>query len=395
MSESNATTHLKTPCPGQASSQHCTVLCSVGNCSLGRHGLVAENRDVASVGAAEIMVAGNPEGGNRYLGISTDGNPSSLTIGINEKGVISGMAARYCHPMSAQGIPAGVIINRCLQSAGSAEEMAAQIQAIIRTEGKNRAGSAFSCADYRELYVVEGYKKASEIFGPLKDTVFAYANYALTDRLKRYEKVSRGHQRATQAFTLLDQHRGALTVPFLIRFCRDHEHPPDTAYTWDDRNICTHGFGNDTRGSGICLSHRKYPHLLSVLWSAFNQPCKTPYVPFYIGINRLPKVYTHAEAYTVFENLAVLLEYYPEYQTAVRTYWEAFEMQTLREGENMEKRVAELAEGRRTDAARELLTGFVAGKADRAVADAFKITKKIKRDGRRKKHGAKLDIISS
>ena len=45
--------------------------------------------------------------------------------------------------------------------------------------------------------------------------------------------------------------------------------------------------------------------------------------------------------------------------------------------ENARKQVADLVEGQQTDAARELLTGFVADKADRAVADAFKIAKKI------------------
>ena len=159
-------------------SRGCTVLCSVGKCTRDRHGLVAENRDVPSVGSAEIMVMHNPKEGNKYLGISTAGNPSSLTVGVNEKGVISSMAARYCHKMSTQGLHAGVIISRCLQNADSAGEMATQIQALIQKEGKNKSGSAFSCADYRAFYVVEGYKKESEICGPFRDTIFTYGNYA-------------------------------------------------------------------------------------------------------------------------------------------------------------------------------------------------------------------------
>ena len=45
-------------------------------------------------------------------------------------------------------------------------EMAAKIQQMVHAQGKNRNGSAFSCADSREAYVVEAYKKKSEVYGP-------------------------------------------------------------------------------------------------------------------------------------------------------------------------------------------------------------------------------------
>jgi hypothetical protein len=266
-----------------------------------------------------------------------------------------------------------------LATANSAREMAAKIEEMVHAQGKNRNGSAFSCADSREAYVVEAYKKKSEVYGPLKDTLFTYGNYALTEKIKSYEKNTRGQQRAKRARKLMVRYIGDLTVPFLIRFCRDHEHPPSSAYTWDDRNICTHGFGTDTRGSGVCLSHRKYPGLLSAVWSAFNQPCKTPYVPFYIGITRIPEVYAGPEAYNTFEALAMALEDNPEFKQPVGQYWEAFEHQTLREGCFLENKAAELADSGRMIEAKKMLTGFVADKVQKSVADAQDITRKIQR----------------
>ena len=65
--------------------------------------------------------------------------------------------------------------------------------------------------------MVEGYKKVSEICGPFRDTIFAYGNYGLTEKLKLYAKMSRGHRRAKRAYKLMRQYRGELTVPFMIR----------------------------------------------------------------------------------------------------------------------------------------------------------------------------------
>jgi hypothetical protein len=103
-------------------------------------------------------------------------------------------------------------------------------------------------------------------------------------------------------------------------------------------------------------------------------------VPFYIGITRIPEIYAGGDAYHVFEALGVALEEAPEFKQAVRRHWEAFEFQTLREGSFLEKQVAELADSGSMDEAREILTGFVAEKAQKALADARVITEKINKE---------------
>lgn len=355
----------------------CTILISLGHSSGDGRTIVAKNRDVSSVSPAEIMVLDMPKGGNKYLGISTIENSSGLTLGINEKGVISTMAGRYCWKSNNPGVNSGVINKRGLQSVHSAKEMAAKIQEIVETEGKSKNGAAFTCADPKEGYVVETYQKISEVYGPLKDAVFAYGNYTLTEKMKQYEKKSRGHRRGKRAQELMEKFKGELTVPLLIQFCRDHEQTPDQAFIWDDNTICTHGFSMDTRGSGICVATKRYPELLNVIWAALNNPCKTPYIPFYMGTAQIPEEYATPKAYETFEALAMALEEIPKFKQHVRQYWEAFEFQTLREASFLEKKVKELAENGKEDEAKEMLTEFITIKARKAVEDARKITERI------------------
>jgi hypothetical protein len=270
-------------------------------------------------------------------------------------------------------------MQRALQSANTADEMLKRIREIVQSEQQSKRGFAYTCADFHEAYIVEAYKQTCESYGPLTNGVFAHGNYALTEKIKACEKTTRGHQRAKRAQSLMEKAKGDLTVLFMIRFCRDHEFPPDPAYTWDDRNICTHGFGTDTRGSGVCLPNKQYPELLSVFWGAFNQPCRTPYVPFYIGITEVPECYAGSDAYDAFESLSVVLEENPDFKPLARQYWEAFEFQTMREASFLEKQVAGLVERKKNREAEAKLTGFVSEKALQAVADTRKMTEKISR----------------
>jgi len=365
----------------RAPEEGCTVLISVGRASAEGRTIIAKNRDVASVGPAEIMVLQIPHEGNRYLGMSTVEDPSSVTLGINEKGVICNTAGRYCREANNPGTNAGVIISRGLQSAQTAKEMVARVEEIVRTEGKSRNGSAFASGDQTESYVVETYQRVSEVYGPLRDTVLAYGNYALIDKMKEHERKSRGHRRGRRAQRLMEKHKGKITVPLMIRFCRDHERTPERAYIWDDDNICTHGFSIDTRGSGLCVTNKEYPELLNVIWGSLNRPCHTPYIPFFMGMNQIPDEFATSKAYEAFEALGTRLEEIPKFKGQVQEYWEALEYQTLRETIFLEKKVLELADKGEEDLGREMLTRFVTARGQQAVANARKITERIQQQG--------------
>jgi len=363
-----------------APEEGCTILIALGRASAESRTIIAKNRDIASIGPAEIMVLGRATGENSYLGMSTVQNPSEVTLGINDKGVICNTAGRYCWEANNPGVNSGAIIRRGLQTAITAKDLVSDVQHIVKTEGKSRNGSAFACADQKELYVVETYQKTNEVYGPLKDTVLAYGNYTLIDKMREYERLSRGHRRGRRAQELMEQYQGDITVAFMIRFCRDHEGIPERAYIWNDQNICTHGFGIDTRGSGICMTDRSHPELLNAVWCSLNRPCHTPYLPFFMGINQIPDEYGSSEAYETFEALGAALEEIPQFKDRVMQYWEAFEHQTLREASFLEKRAVELADKGEEGRAREMLTEFVTSKGQKAVVDAEKITERIRQE---------------
>jgi hypothetical protein len=359
--------------------EDCTVMLAVGRASGDGRAVVAKNRDVETISSPEIVVLENHSGRNTYLGIATIADPSSLTLAMNDKGIIINTAGRYCLEPMNPGVNSGVIIRRSIERAGSAGELSALVQDIVTREGKSKNGSAFACADAHEAYIVETYQKQCEVMGPLKNTLFTYGNFMVTEKMKPYEKRPRGYQRAKRARELMEKHEGGVTIPSMIGVCRDHEKPPALSLLWDDYNVCTHGYGRDTRGSGICFADRRHPALLSVLWAALNLPCRTPYIPFYMGMTQVPADFATAKAYETFESLGAALEKVPEFKPQVRQYWEAFEFQTLRETGPLEIRARKLSDGGRQEEAAELLTNFVAARAIKALADAEKITKKVLR----------------
>ena len=357
----------------------CTVMCAVGSATGDGRAIAVKNRDVAITSAPEIVILANSPGNNKYLGIASVENPANLTLAMNDKGVIINMAGRYCLESDNPGVNSGVVISRSIRLAGSGKELADIVKEIVTHEGKSKNGTAFTCLDAGEAYIVEAYQKKVEISGPLKDTLFTYGNYMLTEAMKPYEKRSRGRKRAKRALDLMETQRGGVTVPFMMTVCRDHERPPDASRRWDDNNICTHGSVMDTRGSGICVADRKHPALLSALWAALNLPCRTPYLPFYIGMTSVPEGFATAQAYETFESLGEALGKVPALQPEVRQYWEAFELQTLREAGIMEDQARKLIESGKAAEAAELLTQFAAAKAKKALTDAAKLTKKILR----------------
>jgi len=355
----------------------CTVMLAVGSASRDGRAIVAKNRDVMTIDAPEIVVLSANQQGNKYLGIATIEDPALLTLAINDQGVIVNTAGRYCLEPHNPGVNSGVVMRRSLERAGCAGDLAAMVQEIVSGEGKSKNGSAFACVDAKEIYIVETYQKKVALVGPLQDSIITYGNYTITEQMKPYEKRYRGHQRANRARELLAAQDGGVTPPLMMMVCRDHERPPDFSRFWDDYNVCTHGYGRDTRGSGICITARRHPALLGTLWAALNLPCRTPFLPFYMGITQVPEDFATANAYEAFESLGMALQKVPHLQLEVSRYWSAFEFQTLREMIPLEERASKLADEGELERAAELLTKFVSAQAKKALADTEKMTRKI------------------
>ncbi len=362
---------------GKQEGEGCTVMLAVGRSAADGRAIVAKNRDVAINSSPEIIILANSRGNNKYMGIASAADPVSLTLAMNDQGVIVNTAGRYCLETNNPGVNSGVIICKSIQSAKSAGDLAIRVREIVSREGKSKNGSAFACVDYREAYIVETYQKHVATLGPLQNSLLTYGNYTITAALKPYEKRARGYQRAKRARKLMEAYHGGVTVPLMMKICRDHVRLPDSSLKWDDYNICTHGSVMDTRGSGICVADREQPALLSILWASLNLPCRTPYLPFYMGMTRLPEDFSTARAYETFESLGMALGKVPAWQSTVKQYWEAFELQTMQEMGSLEEKVRQLAEDGKKEEAAELLTQFAVDKAGKALMDAKKITKKI------------------
>jgi hypothetical protein len=102
----------------------------------------------------------------------------------------------------------------------------------------------------------------------------------------------------------------------------------------------------------------------------FGQPCISPYLPVYIGVNKLPEDIT-SDANPVaklFEDLRLAIEYHQEYAKKIQQYWTVFEIQTVEESFKVETAASALADKGDIAGARVLLTDFVNKKWAEATA---------------------------
>jgi dipeptidase len=106
------------------------------------------------------------------------------------------------------------------------------------------------------------------------------------------------------------------------------------------------------------------------MWITFGQPCISPFLPFYIGINAIPDIVsTKANPVAqVFERLRLALDYHPEYRPEITHYCTVFEIQTIEEAEKLEADIIILADDGKEMEARALLTEFVEKKCNETMS---------------------------
>jgi len=132
--------------------------------------------------------------------------------------------------------------------------------------------------------------------------------------------------------------------------------------------LCTHGMFEYTTNAFFGVARADHTDLFSCEWMTPSQPCMSPFLPIYIGINEVPKVLGTTEAFDLFEKLRAVLEYHPEYRDDITQHWAAFEIRTIEESYLMEGKVAKLADDGNVKGARSLLTEFAAQKSNEAMA---------------------------
>jgi dipeptidase len=140
-----------------------------------------------------------------------------------------------------------------------------------------------------------------------------------------------------------------------------------------DSALCIHGLWEYTSNAFIGVARPDHTDLFSCEWMTSSQPCISPFLPIYIGVNKIPKALGTTEAYELFEKLRADVEYHPEYREEITRYWSVFEIQTIEESYLVEKEATPLADNGKIEEARELLTSFVQKKCDEAMTNCQKM----------------------
>lgn len=383
----------------------CTGALVTGITSAGGGNMVAQTMDLFAPFWQNIKVElVIPEKGYRCLSVA--GMFDRSMNALNEKGVCNTEFFRSAKvtPYPGQDKPKRPSSSEIMQQADSAREFVeiwSENATNLGIEFPSGAG-AHTITDVKEGYLLEAanwvYNSPENhaVHGPITDQVFAHANFFVTQRLKAVEAgIGLGYIRAKRMWQLLIDRQydscmtfaRGLSLSYLMSCLRDHGNtsPEDHRFSVlgvseerDQRTICTHGLKGYSTYAYICVARPDLTGLLSCLWTTFGQPCISPFLPFYIGINEVPEPMKTNVAAKMFDELRLAVEYHPEYREKITHFWKIFEIHTMEESAAFEMKVMMLASKGKMDEARKLLTEFVANKCNETIIAAKKILEEIK-----------------
>jgi hypothetical protein len=345
-----------------------------------------------------------PEEGYRYLSHERSIElPTYEVPTLNEKGVSVTEPGKFSqdyppYPGKAEYLS----LEELLKTSGSAKEYVQRWEENFTKYGYT-SNVGRTVVDPAEGYYIEGVNfvygdpKNHAVHGPMTDQVFAAGNFLVTERFKPHEMgIGAGYNRAKRIWQMLidrqydcavmssartpDGYESSIgiTLSYFMSIWRDHgnispEEQSKSCYVPEERGaltVCCHGSAHRTAKSAISVSREHHTHLISCLWMTFGQPCISPFLPFYIGINEVPGIAsTRANPLaSVFENLRKAVEYRPQYRAEITRYCSVFEQQTIEQCELLEVDIKKLADQGREAEARARLTEFVAGKCQEALS---------------------------
>ena len=345
-----------------------------------------------------------PEKGNRHLMVG-DGLVFAL---MNEKGIILSGGARHHRQFAPYpGTPKYRSKGEMLRICNSAAEYVKIWSDDFTKYGSQSGVSCTLVVDTKEGYCLEGanfvYGDPSNhaIHGPMTDQVFVSANFFISKRLKAIAEggIGAGYTRAKRMWELLIDRQydsitmqpvqpaqtgdrmppfvrgGGITPAYFMKCLRDHGNinPRDgrfSCYVPEERGqgaLCIHGSWEYTTNAYVGITRTEYTDLFTCEWITPNQPCISPFLPVYIGINELPKALGTTEGCELFEKLRAQMDYHPEYRDEITQHWTGFEIRTIEESTLAEAKAAKLADGGDKAGARNVLTEFVAQKCNEAM----------------------------
>ena len=340
-----------------------------------------------------------PDKGNRYLIVG--GAAEEIFPLLNEKGVACSQGLRITkqYPPPPPGKPEFISSAEMMRTCNNASEYVKMWSENYMRHGAPWGGRCNLVVDPTMGYCLEGanfvYGDPSNhtIHGPMYDQVFASANFYISKRLKVIAEagIGAGYNRAKRLWELLIDRQydstvmqprlGGISLSYFMACLRDHGNvkPEDgrlSTYISEERGdsaLCCHGLWEYTSNAFIGVARPDHTDLFSCEWMTSSQPCISPFLPIYIGVNKIPKALGTTEAYELFEKLRAAVEYHPEYHEEITRHWSVFEIQAIEESFLLENEAAPLVDKGKVTEAKELLTVFVQKKCDQSMADCEKM----------------------
>ncbi len=125
------------------------------------------------------------------------------------------------------------------------------------------------------------------------------------------------------------------------------------------RAICHHAFEGITASTAILMARPDVPNELGLMLHAYNQPCNSLYIPFYVGTSSVDTRYSTPEAGSKFLTISKLaFGCYTMYHDGIRSVFDPYEKALFTEIPAMEKNYVELKSAGKTMAAQATLDAF-------------------------------------
>lgn len=266
----------------------CTTIIATGSATQGDKAYYHKNRD-ASRGYKQVVLQIVPEGGNKFIGITSAGS-SGIAMGINEHGVSVGNNVLHTWDRGS-GYGNLTVIRMALENAENAQEAVSYIQDLPRS-----SGSVYGIADKEEGAFLETTHSAYAVKWVV-DEAMAHTNHYILPEMEQYEALDDDpaererwswyistEERLERATDLLNEKTGKLNPQDLVKISEDQD--GEEPVYWIDAQYELNGRGMGSVSTGTFDGSKLR------MWSQLGQPSVAPAIPFEVDRPHIPEPFS-------------------------------------------------------------------------------------------------------